>query len=1366
MTSERMPPFAFDDEAPRPCAAMDHSGPAARDFYIVGIGASAGGLEALERVFNHIPADTGMAFVIVQHLSPDFKSVMDELLARHTQMPIRRAEDGMVVEPNAIYLMPAKKEMIISGGRLHLTDKDPSQALTLPIDHFFRSLAQDIGSRSVAVVLSGSGSDGSRGIRDIHEAGGLVVAQSAESAKFDSMPRTAMETGVVDIAVDPEELGNVLLRYARRSVGAQWKDGEGADVDETAQARVFRLLQQRHNVDFNHYKPGTIGRRIERRIQLNHNHNGSLEDYVRRLESDPAEVDHLYRDLLIGVTHFFRNPEAFEALGNDVLPKLLEKAPADEEFRVWVAGCATGEEAYSLAILLHEQLEKMARPPSVKIFATDLHRVSLEKASSGIYSEAELGNISHQRRERYFQRLNNGYQVRSEIRRMIVFAPHNLTRDAPFTRMQLITCRNLLIYLRPHAQKKILSLFHFGLNAGGILFLGSSETPGDLSDEFDTVEERWRLYRKRRDVRLPAESWAPLASRPPKRPAARGGASGGQALGGTEREMLGLYDELLAQYMPPAVLVNSRWEVLQTFGGAGKLLQFTDGRLTVHLLELVQGDLKLALVGALQRVTKTGEPVAYSRVRVALDGEPKQLRLGVAPLRAGGADVRYLVSFEQEEPAPSAAAAEVATFDVDQVTHDRVQDLEQELSYTKENLQATIEELETANEELQASNEELVASNEELQSTNEELHSVNEELYSVNAEYQWKIRELTELTNDMDNLLASTEVHTLFLDRNLCVRKFTPKLAEAFNLLPQDVGRRIDAFAHNIACQGLNAKLRRVLESGEVHEETVEGQRGNRFLMRLLPYAAGDRHDGVVLTLIDISSLVEAQQQVRHANDRFERAISAAKEGIWDWPDVNSDQMWWSPNCYRLLGYEPGEVPATYSQWLRLIHPDDLPRVRDTRLPTQQECFVDVHRDFEYRLLHKSGAYRWYQHRTIVDHDQQGNAVRMTGSLGDIQKRKLAEQRAQEEIDRRDRFLAMLSHELRNPMGAVLTALDLMGAAGTDPEVSDEGLRVIDRQVRHMARLLDDLLDVSRISQNKITYKREVVDLDHTVEEVVQTIEHLIDARNQRLSIEVNDAPLRVWGDAARLRQVQLNLLTNASKYTPVGGRIALEMCREDDEVVVRVRDSGEGIAPDVLGSIFDVFVQSDESLDRARGGMGLGLAITKSIVQAHRGRIIAHSEGPGRGSEFTVRLPLTDRPPRQSEAAPAVPTFAGRRLVLAEDNDDARRMLAKLLQQSGFEVLEAANGAEALEHFRQSKIDVAVLDLGLPEVDGFEVARTVRRSSGPSAPLLVALTGYGRESDLRATAEAGFDVHLTKPLDPDELFALLGERLGESVEV
>jgi two-component system CheB/CheR fusion protein len=1323
--------------------------------YVIGIGASAGGLEALQHFFDNIAPDTAMAFVVVQHLSPDFKSLMDELLGRHTELPIHLVEDGMVVEAGHVYLIPPKKEMIISGGRLLLSERDRQQELTLPIDVFFRSLAQDCGRRGVAIVLSGSGSDGSRGLRDVHDAGGLVIVQDIDSAQFGGMPRTAYETGVADWILSPQQMPRVLESHVQRGgkPSATREDLVARPASSAAFNDVYRMLELEFGLDFTNYKPSTVTRRIERRLRLAQ--ADDIQQYLARLRNERTELNILYRDLLIGVTRFFRNEEAFGILEQRVLPDLIRNCSPEKPLRIWVAGCATGEEAYSLAILLHEQLSPL-HDRSFKIFATDVHRGSLELANRGFFAEEALANVSQERRDRYFTRSVSGYQVIPELRQSIVFAPHNVIKDAPFTRVDLVSCRNMLIYFQPTVQQKVLNQFHFALNRGGIMLLGPSESPGALLKDFESVDPYWRIYKKHSDVRIPVD---PRLQ--PRHPQPRAPSAVGQPFARfSMSSLLATYDVLLEELMSPSLLVNDRGELVHVFGGASRFLKPRDGRQGLEVVDQVSEELKLLLTGGLRRARLSADPIAFKNVQIAIDNKDLALDITLRRIKPRTTEVPHvLISFDVlESPAqsPTATATEIH---VGQLSREQVGTLQAELEFTKENLQAAIEQLEAGNEELQSSNEELMSSNEELQSTNEELQSVNEELYTVNAEYQSKIAELTELTNDMDNLLASTDVGTIFLDSQLCIRKFTPQVAESFNLLSQDVGRSIESFTHTLEHPELVADVRRVLASGERIEREVRDQRGRVYFLRLLPYLAKGGTAGVVITFVDVSSLKAAEDALFHERYLLNSLLSSVPDAIY-FKDTRGRFIRVNPAAAARLGLsDPAQAVGKT--------PFEL---------ADQETALALHRDDEevlktgkpqhYKLENRhtaAGTAEWDVVTRLPLIDRSREIVGVIGVSRDVTAQQLSEERIQEAMRRRDEFLAMLSHELRNPLAAVVTATELIKGDHT-PEEQPQLIEVLDRQSQQMARLLDDLLDASRVTQNKIELKQEQVDLRSVVEEACAAARPMMDARNLGFSLVVDARPLQVNGDASRLQQVCMNLLTNAAKYTPSGGHVYLEAASEDGHAVVRVRDDGMGIAPTMLESIFELFVQSSRTLERAHGGIGVGLTLARSLVALHGGTLTAESPGEGQGSTFVVRLPLfAGKLERSAKPRAASAIAKGSKIVVVEDNVDAREMLCHLLTRAGFECRAAADGMAALELIAEFHPHAAVVDVGLPGIDGFEVARRLRADHAYDNIMLIAVTGYGQKVDRDAALAAGFNAHLVKPMK----FAQLAELLqGSSVHV
>jgi len=1321
----------------------------AQPTFIVGIGASAGGLEALEAFFEQVPIDSGMAFVVVQHLSPDFKSLMDEILSRRTKLPVHLVNDGVQVERDRVYLIPAKKEMIISQGRLLLSDRGREQELSLPIDVFFRSLAQDCEGRAVAVVLSGGGSDGSRGICDVHEAGGLVLIQDPESAQFDGMPRTARDAGVADAIMPPQEMPKFLLAHA---AGAGSRRSEVVRSGDQGMSAVYRMLEREFGIDFTHYKPSTVTRRIERRLQLSRIDN--IETYVKRLREEREELDVLYRDLLIGVTRFFRNDEAFRLMEERILPELWQTLPADQPLRVWVAGCATGEEVYSLAILLHELGQKLGERP-VKIFATDVHRGSLDVATRGLYDEQAVAGVSSERLERYFLRRGQSYQVTPEIRQMVVFAAHNVIKDAPFTRVHFVSCRNMLIYLQPAVQQRVLSLFHFSLNLGGVMFLGPSESPGALARDFETVDKHWRIYKKTSDSRVSVDTRPQLSARntrnqPPSSTRSLPSSSNRYSV----PQLLGVYDSLLGEVMPPSLLVNDAAELVHVFGGASKFLRLHDGRQGLSVLELVDGELKTVLTSMLQRALKLSTPLSSRGVHV-LDGAASgNYDITVRPVRnrPDGAP-HALISFELNElDSERVAPTELS---LAEVSREQLSALEAELKYTKENLQSATEELETSNEELQAANEELLASNEELQSTNEELQSVNEELYSVNAEYQRKISDLTELANDMENLLASTDIGTVFLDAQLRIRNFTSRAAEIFNLLPHDIGRPIENLTHSMDYPELAADFRSVLETGRPVEKELRHGAQDAFFTRILPYRAKGTIDGVVLTLIDVTGLKSAEDALFHERYLLNSLLSSVPDAIY-FKDARGRFIRANHALAARLGLQDPREAVGKTGF-------ELPGYEHALSAHQQDDLVLRSGVAQHYQLERreggDGQDAWDLVTRLPLSDADGGVVGIIGIFRDVTEQKNNQQKIHEAVVRRDQFLAMLSHELRNPLGAIVAATQLL-QDGASVDRRQRLLDVLTRQSQQMSRLLDDLLEASRVTQDKIELRKQTLDMRPIVREAVEAAREQLQARQIELRAEIDAEPLMVDCDPARLLQIQANLLSNAAKYTPVGGHVELSARRVDQEVVLRVKDDGVGIPQDMLGDVFELFVQSKRTLDRSEGGLGVGLTLVRGLVERHGGRVHAHSDGIGKGSEFSVYLPISATPPAalplEQEENMSNRSQSPLRIVIVEDNDDSRMMLCELLELSGFECHSAADGKLGVEMIGEVKPDVALVDIGLPGLDGLEVARLLRQDPLHDELLLIALTGYGQREDREAARRAGFDTHLVKPVDFDALRALL----------
>ncbi|QGU32754.1 chemotaxis protein CheB [Thermochromatium tepidum] len=835
------------------------------DGYVVCIGASAGGLDALEKFFKACPTDLGVAFVVVQHLSPDHKSMMSNLLARHTAMPVTMVEDDMPMEANHVYLIPPGAIMHVSKGHLHLTPKSP-RGLTLPIDIFFSSLAEVYERRAVGVILSGTGTDGTRGAVAINAAGGFLMAQDPESAKFDGMPRSVIATGLVDAILPAEELPARLLAHIR-NIPYQEPKPESPHLvahpnmtTEEILAALLHLLHQVGGIDFSDYKPTTIKRRIDRRMQVRH--TPDLYQYYELLEHDRNEILTLRREMLISVTSFFRDPETFNAVAETVIAPMVTERPPHEPIRVWVAGVATGEEAYSIGMLFIEACEREHRWPSLKIFATDVDQSCIETASIGQYPESAAAELSPERLERFFTRKGDRFVIKNELRQCIIFARHNLLADPPFTKMDLVVCRNTLIYFNTAAQEHALRSLQYALREGGVLWLGSSESLSASTEGLQTISAKHKLFRRVGPMSLPPleRKGAALLTPPTLSKATSPLSRSRYGHGESSIATLGV-NALLSLYTPPAIVVNQQHEAIHLFGDVNPYLQAREGAASLEVSRLLLDQLRPVAAALLYKATRDRGSIVSDLIEVRLkNNERRQLRLAAHPLPTDGDERLTLLCFEV---APNQAlSTESEPIDVDAETMARIEVLERELAATRESLQATIEELETSNEELQATNEELMASNEELQSSNEELQSVNEEMSTVNAEFQEKMLVLNRLNADLDSMARAAGVATIFLDAELHITRFSPDATQIFKLRESDAGRPLSDISHVLRYPRLLEDLRQtLLTQRPIETEVVTLDDKKTYLVRILPYLIPSTTvNGVVATFVDVTAFHDARR--------------------------------------------------------------------------------------------------------------------------------------------------------------------------------------------------------------------------------------------------------------------------------------------------------------------------------------------------------------------------------------------------------------------------------------------------------------------------------------------------------------------------
>ncbi|MBW4643164.1 MAG: PAS domain-containing protein [Goleter apudmare HA4340-LM2] len=1369
-------------------------------FPVVGIGASAGGLEAFSELLRHLPTNTGMAFVLVQHLSPHQKSLLTEILSRTTQMPVIEAQDSLVVQPNHVYVIPPNAIMTITQGHLKLSPRPQNRGQVMSVDTFFFSLAEERGNKAIGVVLSGGDADGSRGLEIIKGEGGITFAQTQESARISSMPNTAVASGSVDFVLTPqqiaEELANISTHpYIKPPIPVKAVDTilESGDV----LANVFSLLRTATGVDFNLYKQTTLKRRILRRMVLYKLE--SLEDYVTYLQENPAEVKALYQDVLITVTSFFRDPEAFEVLKTRVFPQIAKDRSPDSPIRIWVAGCSTGEEAYSIAICLLEFLTNQVINTAIQIFATDINEVAIEKARSGVYKPSQVADISPERLQRFFIPVDGGYQISKPVREMCIFARQNLLNDPPFSRLDLITCRNVLIYLSSAVQKKLLPIFHYGLKPYGSLMLGTSETVGDFTDLFALVDRKYKIYsRKIAPTQLGMDLIAsnyPVETFNPQLPS--------NTNNWNELEMQKAADRIvLNQYTPVGVIINEDLEILQFRGQTSLYLQPAPGRPSFNVLKMAKEELQLELRTAIHQAKKQDVPVTKEGIEIQESEQVNQVKIDVVPFKPVATGESYfLVMFTT---IPGAIGVETGDRPLRSGRHKLTneekenQRLRLQLATNQEHLQSIIEEQQATNQDLRAANEEILSSNEELQSTNEELETAkeeiqatNEELNTINDELQRRNIESTQVSNDLQNLLSSINIPILMLGSDLRIRRFTPIAEEMFNLIPSDIGRPISDIKHNLNISDLEQQILEVIGTLNFKAQEVQDQQGRWYDLRIRPYRTIDNKiDGAVVVLVDIDALKRSAEKLKASRDYAEVIVDTVRESLLvlteDLQVVRANRSFYE--TFLLLPSETEQrliFDIGNGQWnstqLRSLLAEVLPH----NAPFQE---LEVELDFEqigHKIL-RFNARKLLQAENkqlilllIEDITQwkQWEAERIQLLLQEQSARTTAETANRA----KDEFLSILSHELRNPLNALLGWANLLRTRQLDEAGVNRGLQAIEQSAQAQSQLIGDLLDISRISSGRLRLDTEQVELVPIIEEAINVVRLSAEAKNLQIESRLDSTPRTIVGDPSRLQQVLWNLLSNAIKFTPAGGRITVTLDYTDSQAQIQVSDTGQGVSAEFLPHLFDRFYQADVSKTRANSGLGLGLAIARHIAELHGGTVEAASQGEGQGATFTLKLPLDTKPkaiavPIDIEPVVAteepeppidhIPSLEGVRVLIVDDQVDIRLLFQLVLEQYGAEVTVVETASEALSTLQANPggYDVLLSDIGLPQEDGYALIRQVRQLSpeaGGQIPA-AALTAYAGHADQIEALSTGFQMHIAKPIQPAQLLFVVATLAGK----
>jgi chemotaxis methyl-accepting protein methylase/signal transduction histidine kinase len=1210
--------------------ALDRSG-----FPIVGIGASAGGLEAFKKFFSGLPGDSGLGFVLIQHLDPTRDSLTAELVGTYTRMPVVQVEDGMRVAANRVYVIPPNMYLQIRERTLRLSPPTAPRSLRMAVDCFLRSLAEDQHERAIGIILSGTGTDGTLGLKEIKAAGGMTMVQDLRGAQHDGMPRSAIASGSADYVLPAEQMADALLAYVRHSPNTETSATPLPETAADPLSSAIALLHAHTAFDFSGYKTATLRRRVRRRMSLRH--LDQMAQYVDLLATDPAEVTALFKDLLINVTSFFRESPAWDLLQEHAIRRLVAEKDPGAPLRVWVPACASGEEAYSIAMVVIEEIEAAGKNCRAQVFASDVDAEALETARAGVYPEGIAAHVRPERLSRFFIRGDHQYRVNKELRDTIVFAQQSLLGDPPFSRLDLISCRNLLIYLEPAAQERIIRLFHFALVEGGALFLGSAEGVGLRDDLFEAVSVKWRIYRRigpaRHDtLQFPvgvSPATRALRLRTPSQPIPSQLAALAQQL-------------LLHRFAPACVLINRGGEILYFHGRTDAYLAQPSGLPTRDLLAQARGGLRTKLRAAVHASVRDHQKVVVPNIPMRRGDALARVKISVEPLHTDTREVEglWVVSLEDELETTGAAPAAARGAGTSTADTAHVHELEYELQTTREDLQQTIEDLRAANEELMSVNEELQSSNEELETSKEELQSLNEELTTANAQLESKIAEVEATNNDLDNLLTSTNIATLFLDPQFRIRRFTPTATRLFSLIPSDIGRPLGDIAQHFTDPGLLSDAAKVLQHSVSATREVQADDGRLYVREVLPYRTRDnRVLGVVITLSDV-----AAEAVQEARLYAESIVDTVREPLLV---MDGTLCVRSANRSFYNAFKVSEQATVGRSLYELGNRHwDIPQLRSALaevLPQKQVLDdLEVEHDFE-----------GIGHRTMLVN---ARALRRGGdrpdlillAIEDITERKQvqvalrdgeARQQLEGQLRQRQTEIAHalristvgelasgLAHELAQPLSAIANGVEACARYVRAGDAKSAKLLILLDEASAEALRAGDIVSHLRgfIEKGKPQFER--TDLREIARNVPRLLGHEIERAEITLRLDLGHQPLPIYADRIQIEQVVVNLLQNAIDVMPEARddrrEIGLEARTAKGMAEVSVHDTGAGVSAAAAERLFEPFFTTKPT------GLGMGLAISRSIIEAHQGRLWVESPSDGAGTTVRFTLPLHVRKP------------------------------------------------------------------------------------------------------------------------------------------
>jgi two-component system CheB/CheR fusion protein len=1483
-------------------------------FPVVGVGASAGGLAAVTALLKHLPQSIGAAFVIIQHLDPRHGSLTTDILSRVSPLPVNEVQDGMRIRPNHVYVIPPNRNMRLQRGILKLTPRTEPRGQHLPIDLFFRSLAEDRGDQAIGVVLSGIASDGTIGVQAIKADGGFTFAQEPTSAQYDGMPRSAILSGAVDIVETPEGIAREIAKMSKF-----FSDHGNGPVIEPERIqrgpngnlrRIFSLVRGATGVDFTFYKHSTIQRRISRRLFLLKIED--LQTYATYLAGHPEEVQALFADILIHVTGFFRDPEAYEALKTRILPQYLKDRDPNLPFRVWVPGCSTGEEAYSIAIVFLEFLDKVKVRPSLQIFASDISEASLQKARAAVYPNTISKDVSRVRLSRFFEKVEGGgYRISKRVRETCLFSRQDITIDPPFAKIDMISSRNLLIYFTSDLQKRVLPILHYALNIGGILWLGRSETIAGFGNLF-SLEDRTNKFYFKKALATPVKLQFPISRQTHEGLVVRRT----PGIAATSQEVQAEADRVaIQQYAPPGIIINDAAEIFHVRGRPAPYVELTPGQASLNLFKLAHPDLVSDLRYLFNSARKENEPATRAHLRLKTNGKYLKFGIRVIPLRVSPRSKERYYSIFFEEELGFSEGTETTPTHRERTSAKRKEQVEYLAEADKRYQQELIEEYETTQEELVSSNEELQSTNEELQSTNEELEtakeelqSANEEMTTINDELQARNSDMSQVTNDLTNLLASVDIPIVMVGPDAKIRRFTPQASQALNLIPGDIGRSIGDIKPGVQAPDLEDVVTDVMSSLSMREIEVQDKRGSWYRLQVRPYRTADnRIDGAVIALIDFTDLkksaaelkiahddaktiidsmpipmlvISVDRRVQMANDSFcnmfriDRQETEGKSlyelggGQWhipslktvldsvliqgtpthdleieqDFPRVGHKEMLLQATVTRLSGSGARTALLAIEDFTTRKQTTDQLRTTEARyrhllenandgilIVNEQGTIEFANRRVERMFGYSAGELNNLSYQMLIPDDKldvhriyhdafmrnpeprdmgrgvdlcgkrkdgtefaveislspvkQDSTVLVTAIIRDISERRKMEVERQGLLERetaarhdaeraslvKDEFLATLSHELRTPLSTILSWVQTLRLGKVDPEKANHALQVIEKSAKDQSQLIEDLLDVSRIQAGKMQLDLREIKVRDCVVSALDSVRSTAESKSINIQTEFDPRTCVVAADSGRMEQVFRNLLTNAIKFTPPGGKITVRLKIKEDgkQVEIQVEDTGKGIRSEFLPHLFMRFSQEDSTAKRVFGGIGLGLSIVRNLVEMHKGTVTVYSAGEGKGSVFTVTLPHAETLLRGSDGSttsqrreatieggirPA--DLSGLRVLIVDDQEYARGAFSAMLRSCGAQVEAVPSAATGLAALARFKPDITLCDIAMPEEDGLSFIRKVRKLKprmGGKTPA-IALTAYAGAADARNALDAGFDAHMAKPVDVVEL--------------